>query len=134
MDDFERKLKRDAGAIPAELTPGREARIRAALAAEAPRRERSRHSIPYRAWLAASLTGAAAAVLVVTLLPRVPEPQPAAELPPARTVPEYVAAVDRALPLKVEPAEFTAPLEQELRNLRADLEQARRSVAEDMAF
>lgn len=134
MDDFEDKLKRDAAEIPAEPTLELRARIRASLEAQGPPRAQPKPSVPQRAWLAAALTGAAAAVLVIALLPRGPEPQPVAEAPPVPGVPDYVATFDRALPLKVEQAELTAPLEEELANLRADLEQARRSVAEDMSF
>ena len=134
MDDFEDKLKRDAAEIRAEITPELELRIRASLEAQAPPRPRLQPAIPLRAWLAAGLTGAAAAVLVVALLPQGPPPQPVVEGPPVRSVSDYVTAFERTLPLEVEQAELTAPLEQELENLRADLEQARRSVAEDMSF
>lgn len=132
MDDIGKRLKRDAGEIKAELTPELTARIRASIAAQAPPAARARSTITYRSWLAASLSGAAAAVLAIALLPRDAERLP--ESPAAHTVPEYVASVDRALPLQVEQAEFTAPLEQELKNLQADLEKARRSVAEDISF
>ena len=134
MDDFEDKLKRDAGQIPAEITPELHARIRASLEAQAPRCPRPQRSTPRRAWLAAGLTGAAAAGLLIALLPRGPEPRSVAEAPSARTAPAYVTTFERGWPLEVEQAQLTAPLEQELLNLRADLEQARRSVAEDMPF
>ena len=134
MDDFENRLKRDAADIPAEITPELQARIRASLEAQAAPRARPKPAVPQRAWLAAALTGAAAAVLVIALLPRGPRPEPIVEAPPVRSVPDYVATFDRALPLDVEQVAFTAPLEDELSNLRADLEQARRTVAEDMSF
>lgn len=134
MDDFDRKLKRDAGEIPAGITPELQARIRASLEAQAPPRPRPQPSTPRRAWLAAGLTGAAAAGLLITLLPRGPEPRSMVEAPPVRTAPDYVTTFERGWPLEVEQAQLTAPLEQELENLRADLEQARRSVAEDMSF
>ncbi|HET6630110.1 MAG TPA: hypothetical protein VFG91_10075 [Woeseiaceae bacterium] len=136
MDDFEQKLKRDAAKLPAEITPELEARLRASLAAQAPPRAARKPAIPRRGWLAAGLTGAAAAVLTIALLPREPQPppQPVAVAPAARTAPEHAATLDHTLPLPVEPPDLTAPLEQELANLRADLEQARRRVADDMAF
>jgi hypothetical protein len=132
MDDFEDRLKRDAAQLPAEITPELRSRIRASLEAQAPPRARPERAIPHRAWLAAGLSGAAAAMLVLALLPR--QPRTVVEEPAVRSVPDYVATFERALPLKGEQAELTAPLEEELENLRADLEQARRSVAEDMAF
>jgi hypothetical protein len=132
MDDIGKRLKRDAGEIRAELTPELAARIRASIAAQPAPAARSRRTVTNRSWWAASLSGAAAAVLVLALLPRDAEQLP--EAPAARTVPENVARIDRALPLQVQHVEFTAPLEQELENLQADLEKARRSVAEDISF
>ena len=132
MDDFETRLKRDAAEIPAEVTPELQARIRATV--KAPPRRRPKPAPLRRTWSAAALTGAAAAVLVIALLPRGPQPQPVVEAPPVRSAPEYVATFEQALPLRVEQAALTAPLEEELENLQADLEQARRSVAEDMSF
>ena len=134
MDDFENKLKRDAAEIPAEVTRELQARIRASLEGQAPPRPRSKPAMPQRAWLAAGLTGAAAAALLIALLPRGPQPRPVVEALPVRSAPDYVTTFERALPLEVQRAELTAPLERELENLRADLEQARRSVAEDMSF
>ena len=136
MDDFEQKLKRDAERIPAEITPELEGRLRASLAAQAPPRARRNKEIPRRLWLAAGLAGATAALVIIALLPREPQPRPqtVAQAPAADTVPGSVAPFDRALPLAVEPADLTAPLEEELENLRADLELARRRVADDMAF
>lgn len=133
MVDIDKRLKRDADEIRPELTPELASRIRASIAAQPTPAKRPRSSISHRSWLAASLSGAAAAVLAIALLlPRDAERLP--EAPAARTVPEYVASVDRAFPLQVEEAEFTAPLEQELKDLQADLEKARRSVAEDISF
>ncbi|HEX2138832.1 MAG TPA: hypothetical protein VHG33_03875 [Woeseiaceae bacterium] len=132
MDDIDTRLKRDAEAIRADVPPELTSRIRAAIDAQARPPAEARKTITSRKWLAASLGGAAAAVLVVALLPRDAERLP--ETPVARDVPAYVERLDRALPLQVEKAEFTAPLEQELQNLQADLEKARRSVAEDIAF
>lgn len=134
MDDIGKRLKRDAGKIRAEVTPALTSRIRASIEAQAPPRSETRKAISYRLWLAASVSGAAAAVLAVALLPRGTERPPVAEAPVARTVPEYVESIDRVFPLQVEEAEFTAPLEEELQNLQADLEKARRSVAEDISF
>lgn len=134
MDDFEQRLKRDAGKIPAAITPELERRLRASLATQAPPRARRKKAMPNRLWLAATLTGAATALATVALLPREPRPQPVAEAPPVRRDPGYVATFDRPLPLAVEPSELTAPLEEELENLRADLELARRRVADDVAF
>lgn len=133
MDDIEKKLKRDAEEIQAEVTPELASRIGAALAAQAPPRARTRKPQTTRLWLAAGLSGAAAALLFIALLPRESEQTSIAEAP-AYSVPEYAHSGERPFPLNVEEAEFTAPLEEELENLRADLEKARRSVAEDIAF
>ncbi len=131
MDDFERKLKQDAGRIPAEITPGLQSRIRASIEAQAAPGKRRRQQAPRRSWVAAGLATAAVAVLAFALLLDEPRPPAVADVPAA---PEYTTTGDRKLPLDIDPAELTTPLEKELEDLRADLEQARRSVAEDMTF
>jgi hypothetical protein len=136
MDDFEQKLKRDAEKLPAEITPELEGRLRASLAAQGALHARRNKKIPRRLRLAAGLTGATAALVIIASLPRAPNPEPqtVADAPDVSTVPGPVAPFERTLPLAVEPADLTAPLEEELENLRADLELARRRVADDMAF
>jgi hypothetical protein len=139
MDDLEQRLKEDAGRIEAPVSPQLKARIDAALrAAQATPAVRREFSYPL--WLAASLTGVAAAVVAIVLMNwtrdsvslRNPEPQRADAV--AYSVPEYVSEFERQLPLRAKTAVLTAPLEEELRNLRSDLEKARENVEEDLGF
>lgn len=129
MDELEKRLRQDAANIDSAVPPALTARIRARLAGAArpvPRRAPS----PFRLWAAASLSGMAATLLVVLLLPDAspPEPRPLAHRAP---VPADIA---RDFPLVVETAQLTAPLEQELENLKADIEKAREKVERDLDF
>jgi hypothetical protein len=128
------RLKQDAGEITADVPQGFRSRIQAALEAQAPARRPVRKTISYRLWLAASLSGAAAAVLVLTLIPRDANPPLPTNERVARTVPEYVHGVEREFPLQVKTAELTAPLEEELAKLQSDMEKARARVEEDLDF
>lgn len=126
MDDFAERLKRDAEAIDARITPELEQRIGASLhAVERPRPRTERRDGGLSLWWASSLTGvAAAAVLIVAfnLDREAPPRQPVVESPPA--LPD--------LGLAVAPAMLTGPLEQELKDLRRDLEKAEQAVREDV--
>lgn len=139
MDEVEKRLRRDAGRIDAPVTSEVEARVRASLEQEqgrtevfAARKPRSDPSPPLGLWMAASLSGAAVALLAFLLLPR---PEPPARAPAALAqsapLPESIA---REFPLTVKTAELTAPLEQELENLQSDIEKARERVKKDLDF
>lgn len=133
---FEAALKSDADRIRADVSPGMDRRIEAAIA-----RERSRPVPParrdtfVRPWLAGSLVGlgvAAAAVLLIGRVIDAPPPAATPAVPIADAAPEYLQAFREQVPLNVETAELTAPLEQELRNLQSDLEKAKENVERDL--
>jgi hypothetical protein len=138
MDDLERRLREDAEAIRAEVPPQLTARIassvRGARALPPARRE-----FGWPLWLAASLTGAAAAAVAIVALNR--GSMDTAARPPAGavadsvpdSVPNYILEFEQ-LPLHAKTADLTAPLEEELRNLRSDLERARENVQQDLDF
>lgn len=135
MDKLEQRLKRDAANIRADVPPELRERIDASLHDAARQRPAAaRKALTFPMWLAASLSGAAAAVLVFVVIGRDAAPPEPANDQVARSVPDYVQQVERGFPLEVETAELTAPLEEELRNLRADLEKARENVEEDLDF
>lgn len=133
MDDFEKRLREDAGRIEARVTPGFEARVRASLeraAGEKPAPQRTRRK-PASMWWASSLTGIAAAAAVIVAI-NLDAPPPAEPSAVPAVVPELVAPI---VPnLRAESAVLTAPLEEELENLESDLEKARRAVREDIGI
>ena len=141
MDNLERRLAEDAARIEARVSPELDARLQAAL--RAPRVAPAAHrGFGTRLWLAASLTGVAAAVVAIMLvnlrvnlppnLANEPSPQRADAV--AYSVPEYVSELERQFPLRAKTAQMTTPLEDELKHLRSDLEKARENVEQDLEF
>lgn len=137
MDEFEKRLKRDADAIRADVSPELRARIDASLTGIEPVRETRRRSSPTGLWWASSLTGLATAVIVIVA---VNWNRPGPDIQPAETL-----ATESALPteprlpigpeiLDIRTADFTSPLEQELIKLQSDIEKARESVRKDLDF
>lgn len=141
MDEFEKRLKRDADAIEAEVSPQLRARIDASLQGVEPVRQAGKETTPVILWWASSLTGLAAAVLVIVL---VNWNQPGADVTPDETMAE--TRLEAELPtvpevpaneppmLDIRTADFASPLEQELENLQSDIEKARESVKKDLDF
>lgn len=134
MDDFENRLKRDADDIPVSVSPALRARIDASLHAVKPiRPARARRSAPARLWWASSLTGLAAAVMIIAV---VNWNRPAPETAPTVANHPQPAVTEPPLPiaLDIRTAEFASPLEEELERLQSDIEKARRSVRDDLDF
>jgi hypothetical protein len=135
MDKLQAKLKADANRIDAEVSPQLQERIAASL-----------HALPMlpaeakvarttaSLWWASSLTGLAAAMLLLVLTSWNREtvedvsPETYATVPP----PDSGSPLTRIIPLNASTAEFTEPLQDELRKLQADLEKARETVARDL--
>ena len=129
MDELARRLREDAANIDAEIPAELDRRIAASLAAAAtwPRRAERGRGLSLSLWWASSLTGIAAAAIIVLVLNLnsggyEPVTAPVADTPPL--LPE--------LDLDVRPATLTAPLQRELDNLRSDLEKAERAVREEL--
>ncbi len=137
MDEFERRLKRDAEDIRAGISPELRSRIDASLrATEQIRPVPESRASGMNLWWASSLTGLAAATIVIVLInwnQPATGPLPAAPLADA-TVPSYVNEFQSLYPPQIKTAEFTKPLEEELVRLQADIERARESVKEDIDF
>ena len=140
MGEFEKRLKRDAMDINAEITPELTSRIEASLhAVERIEPVRQNHSATSNLWWASSLTGLAAAAAVIALLnwnrpdpePQLPE-QTAFQVVPDAS--EYLQQIQGRLPLRAETADFTHGLEDELTRLQADFEKARENVNRDIDF
>lgn len=134
MDELKRQLREDAAAIHAEVHPELQARIVESLRSARPMR-RSSGGFSWPLWLAASLTGAAAAAAAIVWvnvgdIGDVPEPADGA----AYSVPQYVNEMRREFPLRATTAGLTAPLEEEMKNLRSDLERARQNLEQDLEF
>jgi len=141
MDEFEKRLKRDADAIEAEVSPELRARIDASLHGIEPVRQVRREAAPARLWWASSLTGLTAAILVIVLINWNPpgadvtpvdttaDSRTGAELP---TVPDFPANDQPMLDIRT--ADFASPLEVELEKLQSDIEKARESVKKDLDF
>ncbi len=133
MDKLQRRLKEDAGLIKADLTPELQGRIRASLETTRPANQtRQTTSTPgISLWWASTLTGLAAAALVIVLFNWNGGVGPVEEVAD-RVPPEITLQIQSSFPLNVETAEWTAPLEVELRNLQSDLEKARQNVERDL--
>lgn len=129
MDKLALKLREDAAKIDVEVSAELDERIRASLenvTPEKPKTARDRKPA-FSLWWMSSLTGIAAALLVLVILDRnrpapAPEVQPLAEVETLRP------------PLKIESAVLTAPLARELENLEADLRKAEQMVMADIGL
>jgi len=138
MDKFEKRLKQDAAAIEAPVSAQLRARIDASLHGIEPLRPASKAPAATSPglWWASSLTGLAAAVMVIVLInwnrtePKMaPLPAVAEATVPADPEPLLVAPL-----LDIRTADFASPLEEELVKLQSDIEKARESVRKDLDF
>lgn len=138
MDEFEKRLKRDAENIEAGMSPELRQRIDASL-----RGTERIEPVPesragsFKIWWTSSLTGLAAAIIVIVL---VNWNRPVTEVLPAepvaeRTVPVAIEELYELNPPRlIKTADFTTPLEEELAKLQADIERARATVRKDIEF
>ena len=138
MDEFEHRLKLDAQAIRAGISPELRSRIDASLRATEQIRPVPESPAPgMNLWWASSLTGLTAAVIVIVLInwngpSTVPAP---AEQVADRTVPVAVDELQGLYPpWLIKTADFAGPLEEELARLQADIERARENVKKDIDF
>lgn len=137
MDEFEKRLKRDAADIDAGISPQLRERLDANLrGTKRIKPVPESHTSGINIWWASSLTGLAAAVIVLALINwNRPSPlEVPAEPVATTTVPEF-DELQSLEPLRlVKTAEFTTPLEEELAKLQADMERARAVVRKDIEF
>ena len=133
MDKLARKLREDAASIDAEISAQLDSRVRASLNAIEP--ARAPEPIPRRRsvslWWASSLTGVAAALLIIAILNVADRDEPVVITEPvaANTVePIEIPVID----LDVQAATLTGPLAQELEDLQADLRKAEEMLRADV--
>ncbi len=135
MDEFENRLKRDAEEIRAGISPELRTRIDASLrATEQIRPVPESRASGMNFWWASSLTGLAAAVIVIVLINW---NRPTDELVPIEavaSVPDNINQNQGLYRPQLKTADFTRPLEEELIRLQADIERARQNVREDIDF
>ena len=133
MDKLERRLKEDAGFIKADLAPELQERIRASLESTQPAKQtpRTTKTPGTSLWWASSLTGLAAAALLIVVINWNGGVEPVAEVSDPAP-PEITWSIQSGFSLHAETVEWTAPLEEELKNLQSDLEKARESVERDL--
>ncbi len=134
MDKLERRLKEDAGLIKADLAPELQERIRASLESTQPAKHtpRTAQTPGTSLWWASSLTGLAAAALLIVLINWNGGVEPVVVAASDPAPPEITWSIQSAFPLNAETAEWTTPLEEELKNLQSDLEKARENVERDL--
>lgn len=133
MDKLAKRLRQDADRIDATVSDELDRRISASLEGVAPDRETSVSMIAQRPaifWWASSLTGLAAAALVLLILN---SQQTEMSEVPAATPSNTVAAVP-AIDWKAETAMLTGPLRQELDALQSDIRKAEEKVKEDIGL
>ncbi len=129
MDKLARQLREDAANIKVEVSAELDDRIRASLEAVTPERP-PEHTAPTRSrsmWWASSLTGIAAASVVIVLI-NLNQPEP----PPAVIDTQIMSLFQPQL--IIDPAVMTAPLQQELEDLEADLKKAEEAVRKDIGL
>jgi hypothetical protein len=138
MDEFENRLKRDADAIQADISPELKGRIDASLQAAKRIQPVPESGAPgINLWWASSVTGLAAAVIVIVLINW---NRPVIELVPVepvarRTVPTAFDELQGLSPPRlIKTADFATPLEEELARLQTDIERARANVKKDIEF
>jgi len=129
MDKLARQLRDDANSIECRVSDELDMRIRASLEgvspdvpAEPQRRPRSQAF-----WWASSLTGVAAAAVLIAVINLVP-PGPTDPV----TEPAPQALVIPTISWKAETAVLTSPLEQEYEDLQSDLRKAEEALRQDI--
>jgi hypothetical protein len=138
MDEFENRLTRDADAIEAEVSPELRERIDASLRGTKRIEPVPESGAPgINLWWASSLTGLAAAVIVIVLINWNRSTMELAPVEPVadRTVPATFDELQGLNPPRlIKTADFATPLEEELARLQADIERARANVKKDIEF
>ena len=129
MDKLARQLRKDAANINVEVSAELDDRIRASLEAVTPEHspENAAPGRPRSMWWASSLTGIAAATIVIVLI-NLSQPEP-----PVAVIDTQITSLFQPQ-LIIDPAVMTAPLQKELEDLEADLKKAEEAVRKDIGL
>ena len=134
MDKLAERLKDDAARIDARISDDFDRRVAASLEAvskEAPGTPRNRQR-PAAFWWASSLTGVAAALVLIAVFNSRSQVEDAPVVSPT-TSPVSVATIP-SIDWKAESAMLTRPLHRELEDLQADLKKAEEKVKKEIGL
>ncbi len=130
MDKLANRLRRDAGRIEVEVSDELDERITASLRGVTPHDaggagvRAKRHTA---LWWASSLTGVAAAAVVIAIIN-------VRETPAPSPTPVDIFAELPRVDLRAETAMMTSPLQEELDKLQSDIRRAERRVRKDIGL
>lgn len=129
MDKLAKRLRDDAARIECAVSEELDDRIRASLENIRPQppAEPQRAPRPFTFWWASSLTGVAAAIVLIAIV-NLQEPVPV----PANTEPVAQPLVIPSIRWQAETAVLVSPLEQEFEDLQSDLKKAEDAVRQDI--
>ena len=141
MDKLAKQLRADAERIDVAVSDELEQRILASLHGVSPRAEANLDTAaplqqrPARFWWTSSLTGVAAAALVIVIInsqSRQPDSELAGE--GATISPVTVVTTMPVIDWKAESAMITSPLREELEKLQSDIKKAEKKVKQDIGL
>ena len=134
MDKLAKRLREDAEKIDATISTELDARISASLRAVTPERsvDARRPARSWTFWLASSLTGAAAAIVLLVGLNMRDAPVETTPVVANGTIPNIVEVP--VFDLHAETAVLTSPLSEELEALQSDLRKAEEKLREDIGL
>jgi len=129
MDKLARQLRDDASQIECTISAELDERIRASLQGikPEPRQRQRRESKSFSFWWASSLTGVAAAFVVIVIV-NLQAPEPVRGLANETPAPLVLPSIQ----WNAETAVLTSPLEQEIEDLQSDLKKAEEAVKQDI--
>lgn len=135
MDKLAEKLKTDAALIDVQVSDELDRRITASLQGVTPARPDlpAKQPRPAAFWWASSLTGVAAALVVIAIINAQSQPKgdPVLRVAGTSPVPEVTTPT---IDWKTESAMLTRPLQQELEDLQSDLKKAEEKVKRDIGL
>ncbi len=130
MDKLAERLRDDAARIEVDVSDELDRRIEASLHATTPESTATARPLakPPLFWWASTITGVAAAIVVIAIVNwRVEEP-------PNTVAPVDLMASTPRIELNAEAAMLTAPLQEELDKLQSDLKKAEKKVRQDIGL